>query len=339
MLPEVDIDTFWESATPFSQQMDETVIDELASLVGSFDRVYSFLMIRNGKIIHEQYHNGAKQNTLLPVRSITKRITATLTGIAIDKSYIDSLLIPISNYFPEISNPGVDPDWNTVNVYHLLNMISGMDWMEEEDLTTYENNFEDPLNFIFNRNIKYQPATYYAYNSPGIHLLSYIIERASENKMGDFAESYLFEPLDIKGYHWQADGNDVKRGGAGLELTSRDLAKIGLLYLQHGRWKNQPIISEQWIHQCLKQPIDLDTLEGNHRPGLSIGHTWWTSRYQGEIIHYGDGYGGQILLMIPKYEILVVMNRFYEVSGEENERAFNEFFSQILPRVFNSVLE
>src|SRR5687767_1654796 len=87
---EIPQDTFWEIATPSSQQMDEDALKELEATVSKLENVYSFLIIRNAKIVHEQYHNGAKSNTLLHTRSVTKRITATLVGIGIDQGHIDN---------------------------------------------------------------------------------------------------------------------------------------------------------------------------------------------------------------------------------------------------------
>lgn len=346
VLPEIAKDTFWEIVTPSSQEMNEEVILELESLVSNFDNVLSFLMIRNGKIVHEQYYNGAKANTLLHIRSITKRVIASLVGIAIDKSHIESSATAITDFFPEAQESGVDPKWQEINVYHLLNMISGMDWIEATDLGQFDKNFDDPVSFIFWRNITKEPATYFSYNSPGTHLLSYIIARSSGQIIADFAQENLFEPLGINGFNWQSDGNNVENGGAGLELTARDLAKIGLLYLQNGTFLNKEVISEEWITESLHLPVNLDTLQGSYLPGSSVeiskpgramGNTWWTSTFQGEIIHYGDGYGGQVLLLIPKYDVIVVMNRIHTVDGEQNGFAFGEFFGQILPRILESV--
>lgn len=335
---DVPPDTFWEVATPASQQMDETALQELASIVGKLDGVYSFLIVRNGKIVHEQYHNGAKQTSLLHTRSITKRITGTLVGIGIDNGNIAGQNAHIFNFFPEITNQGSGQGWDQVTVYHLLNMVSGMDWVENDDLDEYENNLNDPLKFIFGKDIVHEPETYYSYNTPGIHLLSHIVERTSADGVTDFAEKNLFDPLGIPGYEWEEDGGGVKRGGAGLELTARDQAKIGLLYLQNGEWQGQQIVSEEWIDQCFNQAISLDIIDGDHLQGISIGQTWWTRDVAGERIHYGDGYGGQILLLVPEHEIVIVMNRAYKVDAGRNNAAFESFFTQVFPAVLDSVL-
>lgn len=339
---------FWQVVSPSSQQMDENVLYGLAAAVNNFKNVKSLLIIRNGKIVHEQYLNGAGQDSLLNIASVTKRITSSLVGIAIDRKFIRSVDTHIWHYFPEIAYYGADPQWNNITVYHLVNMISGMDWIEVNDLPAFEYTFNNPnpLPMTFSRNIIHTPGTIFSYNSPGIHLLSYVIERSTRMRVGNFANATLFYPLGINKFKWQADGNKVRNGGANLSLRSRDLAKIGLLYLQNGMWQGKRILSQKWIDASLRTPINLDTLQGSYlatgpdlvsKPGMWMGNTWWTMNFNGETIHYGDGYGGQILLLIPKYNVVVVMNRLDNVSIQDNISAFNEFFSQVLPMVFASI--
>src|SRR5688572_5286571 len=88
-LPEVPIDAFWEVSAPADQVMDARVLEELRAEVRDMANIYSFLIVRNGKIVHEQYDNGANKSTLLHIRSITKRITALLMGIGIDEGFIE----------------------------------------------------------------------------------------------------------------------------------------------------------------------------------------------------------------------------------------------------------
>jgi CubicO group peptidase (beta-lactamase class C family) len=339
---------FWTVVSPSSQNMNENIIGGVGTLVSSLKNVKSFLIVRNGKIVHEQYLNGAAQDSLLNTCSITKRVTASLIGIAVDKKIISSINKPISRYFPEITYMVADPKWKNVSIYHLVNMISGMNWVEVMDIPAFENTFynPNPLPMTFSRNIAYQPGTIFSYNSPSVHLLSYIIERATKRRVADFANKNLFGPLNIKEFKWQADGNNVKNGAANLYLKARDLAKIGQLYLQNGVWQSHRVISKRWIDASLRTPINLDTLQGSFlatgpemvsKPGFSVGNTWYTMNFMGETIHYGDGYGGQMIVLIPKYQVLVVMNRQDKVSLQDNIDAFNEFFIQVLPMVIASI--
>jgi len=336
-LPEVPLDNFWEVTSPALEQMDEAVLDELGADVKEMENVFSFLIIRNGKIVHEQYHNGANKNSLLHVRSITKRVTSALVGMGIDEGYVEGLQMPLINVFPEIAEPGTGEGWDDVTLYHLLHMVSGMEWNEENEFDDYQNNQNAPLQYIFARDIVHEPGTYYGYNTPGIDLLSYVVERSYGEHLADFTEQRLFDPLGILGYEWEASGNEVKRGGTGLELTARDQAKIGLLFLQNGNWDGDPIVPSEWIGQCFNNTLSLDGIQGDHIPGISIGHTWWTREIEGVTLHFADGYGGQMLMLIPEHDVVIVMNRLYQVDATKNNEAFNSFFNQILPAVLESV--
>jgi len=337
-LTEVPIDTFWEVSSPADQQMDAAVLEDLRVEVREMQNVYALLIVRNGKLVHEQYDNGATKNSLLHIRSITKRITAFLVGVGIDEGYIEGYQAPLTNFFPEIAS-ATGVGWNEINLYHLLHMISGMDWDEDSDFADYENNQSHPLEYIFGRDIIHEPGTYFAYNTPSIDLLSYVIERSYGKKIEDFTEEKLFNPLGILQYEWEGAGNGVKRGGLGLQLTARDLAKIGLLHLQHGQWQGDQLVTSGWINLCFDDALPFDGIDGYHPFYTAIGNTWWTREFDGIKIHYADGYGGQILMLIPEHDILIVMNRNYQVDGAQNNQAFSSFYDVVLPKVLESVMD
>jgi CubicO group peptidase (beta-lactamase class C family) len=318
--------------------MDAAVLDDLRADVRDMPNVYSLVIVRNGKLVHEQYHRGATTNSLLHIRSITKRITAMLVGIGIDEGYIEGYQAPLTNFFPEITSATGD-GWGEVNLYHLLHMISGMEWNEESDFSDYQAHQNQPLAYIFARDIVHTPGSFFAYNTPGIDLLSYAIERSYLKKLEEVTDQKVFTPLGILGFEWERDGSGVTRGGLGLELTARDLAKIGLLHLRYGNWQGDQVVTPGWMSLCFDDALSFDGIDGNHGANTSIGNTWWTREFEGVTVHYADGYGGQMLMIIPEHDIVIVMNRFYDVSSSENTEAFNEFFSTVLPSVLDSVLD
>lgn len=329
---EIPEDDFWESAAPSSQQMDEDKITELESALQDANGLYSFLVIRNEKIVSETYRNGASRNTLLHLRSVTKSVTGLLTGINIYNGSLESEDVLITNFFPEMPTGS---GWEKVKAEHLLNMITGMDWTEERDLEEYENHLNDPLPYIFSKPIIHTPGTTYQYNTTSAHLLSYVLQRTTNLTPGEFSQSIVWDPLGVKGYNWEMDGNQIERGGAGLELTARDLAKIGLLFLQHGRWNTQQLVSKSWVDETWNDSLDLkDYGASGHRRNY-----WWTRQVQSTKVHFSDGYGGQVLLVAPELNLIVVTNRKYRVNENTNRKAFDEFFDELLPMVLESIEE
>ena len=335
-LPEVPLDTFWEVSAPADQQMDAAVLDDLRTKVRDMSNVYSFLIVRNGKLVHEQYNGGANKNSLLHIRSITKRITAALIGIAIDEGYIEGYQTLLSDFFPEMAS-GTGEGWDKVNIHHLLHMTSGMDWNEESDFTDYEGHVAEPLSYIFARDIVHEPGTYFAYNTPGIDLLSIVLERSYNKDFKEIVGEKLFDPMGILGYEWQEISYGVERGGTGLELTARDLAKIGLLHRQNGHWQSDQLVPPGWISLCFDKALSFDGIDGNHGANISIGNTWWTREFNGVTLYFADGYGGQMLMIIPDHNIVLVMNRKYDVDVAANAAAFEEFFDVVLPGVLDSL--
>lgn len=334
-LVEVPPGSSWQTSDPASEGMDPEVITDLETALQESGTLYSFIVIRNGKIISETYRNGASQTSLLHLRSVTKHVTGLLAGMAIDQGLIESSEDHIAPYFEDISSSS---GWADVTVNHLLNMLSGMDWREDDDLRAYENNLQDPLPYIFAKNIVHPPGTKYEYNSPGTHLVSHLIQRVSGSTKS-FAEDHLFDHLGVTGYQWEEDGQEVVRGGAGLELTSRDLAKLGLLYLQDGIWEGMQLVPESWINETLHNPISISEVGGFHRGGTGYRNFWWSDTVAGVEVNYSDGYGGQLLLLAPGYDLIVVANHKYRVEPQSNTSAFGYLFGFLLPMVFESIEE
>jgi len=336
-LPEVPLDTFWEVSAPGDQQMNAQALEDLRADVRDLPNVYSFLIVRHGKIVHEQYDNGATKNSLLHIRSITKRVTAFLVGVAIDEGYLEGYQTPLTNFFPEIASASGE-GWDKITLHHLLHMTSGMDWDEEDDFSDYEGHITEPLSYIFSRDIVHEPGTFFAYNTPGVDLLSIVLERTYNKEFKEIVQEKLFGPLGILGYEWQEMSYGVERGGTGLELTARDLAKIGLLHSQYGQWQKDHLVNAGWISFCFEDALSFDGIDGNHGANISIGNTWWTREFNGVTLRYADGYGGQILMIIPEHDIIIVMNRKYDVDAGVNAEAFEAFFDVVLPGVLESVL-
>ena len=125
----------------------------------------------------------------------------------------------------------------------------------------------------------------------------------------------------------------------GIQLTARDLAKFGLLYHNNGNWQGDPIVPSGWVNLCFDDPLSLENIEGDHADGLSIGNTWWTREFYGVNTQYADGYGGQMLMIVPEHDIIIVMNRVWNVSTNQNAKAFDEFLVTVLPAILDSVLD
>lgn len=275
-----------------------------------FEQTHSLLIHYQGVKIYEKYFNSYQANTLHEAQSITKSIQSLLIGLLLEKGYISNLEIPIFEFLKDY--PGIR--WNQVKknitLNHLLTMRSGLEWNESRvsynNILFNDSNLmmmqDDWIRFALKKKLSSPPGTLFNYSSALPILLSYIIKVASGQSNLDFVLEHLFAPLAIDFFHYQHNPKDSDIL-ADIDLTPRDLLKIGRLVLQKGQWNQQRILSETWIDFSLREHVLVD-------PGLSYGLSWWIKKInldQAEVTYYyAWGYGGQHIFIVPHVELVVV---------------------------------
>jgi CubicO group peptidase (beta-lactamase class C family) len=277
-----------------------------------FKNVESLMVYSQDKIVFEKYYNGFSKDSLHHTQSQTKSIAALLMGIAIDKGFIKSENEPVSKFFPEYFEK--DPLKSTVTICDLLTMSAGFEWEElkipfNDPKNDNANMFHSNswLNYVLNRNMACKPFTQFNYNSGCPIIVAGIIEKATKMKLDKFAEKYLFEPLEIKHYRWLKDNTGFCHAGDGLWMKPMDMVKIGIMVMNNGKWKNQQIVSSDWIEKLttpyLQTSYDI----------AKYGYFWWIRDIKlqnGNTVKQlsAEGAGGQKLYIFPEYKLIVSFN-------------------------------
>lgn len=268
------------------------------------DTIYSTIISKNGQIVFEDYYNGKTKDSLCDVQSLTKGIISILVGISIDKGYIKNVDEPIESYFPETFKTLTDKRKSKITIKHILNQTSGLAW---EGYSEHEAwlKIEDPISFVLQKKLESEPGKSYNYNSGATHLLSVIISRATGKTTLEFANDALFTPLDINEVDWQKRNKGHYDGsGLGLKMKPIDLMKIGQLLEKKGTWNNTALISEQWIEKLFDGNEKSATRWGLRNS--QHGFCWYQSKFEGNNVNYGMGYGGQFIIMIPHESLIIV---------------------------------
>ena len=271
---------------------------------------HSLLIIKDGKLVLEKYFNGFGREKLNSLKSATKSITSILIGIALDKGLIKDENQNLFVLMPEYFDQTVDKRKKEITLKHILTMSAGFDW----------NNFggkwrngwdksKEPNEFLIQEvPLRNEPGKVWNYNSALSHLLSGLIRRFSGMSTLSFAKQNLFEPLGIKKHRWQraADGNEM--GNSELFLSSRDLAKIGQLFLQNGFWNGKKIVSENWIRKSTQKYFDGFPQIGGY------GYQWHARSFGKYNSFIAAGHGGQFLIVIPDLQLIVVNTSKWNVT-------------------------
>lgn len=256
------------------------------------------------------YYHGTDEHTM---QSVSKTVTSATIGIAMARGAFKApLSTPVLHYFDETQVKNVDARKRRMTLRDLLTMTSGLDW--NEDLPYDDPNnpsdlmeaADDWVQFVIDRPMKDEPGSVFAYSSGATELLAHIFKRETGVDIENYARSHLFGPLGIRDYYWKRTPLGVVDTEGGLYLRAEDLAKIGLLYLNAGRWNGQPLMTSDWVKESLTPRIDAGE-------GFQYGYQWW-------LLPHGDakrlawlarGMGGQRLIVVPEEHLIVVSTAWH----------------------------
>ena len=288
---------FWFYSTFSEQGMDGNVLLSGLATLDNEPNLRSYLIIRNGRIVFEQYYNGATLTDSNNVHSVNKSIISALVGIALNQGFIRSVDQPISDFLPE--DMTLPDDKRNLTLRHLLTMSTGLGWREgsSEFFVTRSDNW---LQTILNIAPIELPGERFNYSTGMSHVMSMILTEATGMSTCDFAEQYLFEPLGISVEYWGSDPQGYFSGGYNFHITPRELAKFGLLYLNRGAWDGRLLVTPTWVAESTRAQIDI----GNNYAGY--GFYWWLNRIRGYDMYSAVGYAGQYLHIIPDLNMIIV---------------------------------
>ena len=324
------MDVEWPVSTPIEQGFNPEGLSQVEKMSAELDNIFALLVIRNGFIISENYYNGKSAETANHIRSITKCFLSPLIGIAIEKGFVESVNKNVLHYFPEYKESRMDSRKNEITIEHLMTMRTGFLFNEDEEIRKwiFDGKFSAEYDAL-KRKIQSQPGKIFNYDTPSVDLLSVILTKTTKQDTFSFAKDELFRPLGIENTEWERDPANYYRGGTGLVMRPRDVAKLGQLYLQKGKWRGHQIVSENWVEQSIIP-------YSKFKHGKGYCRLWWTRKTDKENLFFGWGYGGQYLIVAPKKELIVVTNTEWNLPSEQarkQESFLLELFSEIYKNV------
>ena len=292
----------WQTVSPESMGLDS---GKLATVLNTVKEnkipIHSWMVIRNGYVVLDSYFYPYDGTTLHDIASATKSITTTLIGIAADKGYL-SLDDTMLSFFPDRAIANLN-DWKQqITVRDLVTMTSGLhcddkggdEWTQAEMRAS-----DDWIQFVLDLEAIHEPGTVWAYCSPGSYMLSAILTKATGMSALEFALVNLFNPLGITEVFWPADSQGITWGWGELAMYPRDMAKIGLLWLNMGEWDGQQIVSQGWVEDAITPQIRTDR-------GQEYGYGLWLNT-GGDIFSYmASGRGGQEIAVAPEIGLVLV---------------------------------
>lgn len=315
----------WRSADPATLGLDPSLPATLeATVVRELPYLNSLLIVKGGYLVHEAYFNGYSPDDPYTLNSVTKSVVSALYGMAIADGTISGPDTTLGKALPATFEDGRYRDLAGITLGDLLRMRSGIAWDEgklEQDLSAVameggpEAGIEffnrlDITDYVLQNGVAFRPGEAWSYSSGDSNLLSAAFSALSGRSLEEYAAERLFPALGITTWDWIEDANGVNIGGIGLQLTPRDMAKFGYLYLNRGMWDGQQVIPANWVHASA-YPQSEGLFTGNSRtmPIDWYGMQWWNWKpdvFAGHRAIAAQGYAGQTVTLIPDYDLIVV---------------------------------
>ena len=315
----------WQVSSLAEQQVDVSQIsqaDQALKNDPSFVNIHTLTIVRNGKLVFDKfYHSGPfgyHKGGLTTMQSVTKSFTSLVVGIAIGHGLITGVNQTARSLLPELTTIDWSSGKDKITLKHILTMSAGFAGNEESDSLL-------PAHFakyMFAKPLAHTPGTVFDYrtaltNTLGDMLTTTLVPLHLSLKK--FMDSLLFKPLDIKNYQWvYTDKAGIPELGGGLFLAPRDMAKLGQLVLDNGKWNNRQIVPAQWIAAATRQYFHFSPRYWGELDGY--GYLFWHR----DLVSNGKtfkaiialGYSGQYVVVIPSRQVVIAITSWFP--GDKN---------------------
>jgi len=309
------LDDGWPTAAPAEVGLDPAAAEAtLAAIIGGdAGSIHSFLVVRNGRLVVEEYFHGWQRDDLHRLASCTKSVSSLLVGIAIDQGDLAGVEAPLLDFFPD-HDTSVASGWGEARLEHVLTMSLGLDWSDAE-AERFPPLDVDRHADVLGRGFAATPGSRWRYVSRDIDLLSAVLRRATGVHADVFAAEHLFVPLGMTAWDWEeARSRGYPAMSGTLKLRPRDFAKLGQMVLDEGSWRGRQIVSAAWISESTRHH------HGDPAFAEKYGYLWWRLEDPDEPPHvliYAAGKGTQYIFVVPDYDMVIVTTGGNEYNGQQ----------------------
>ncbi|MBN8785084.1 MAG: serine hydrolase [Terrimonas ferruginea] len=296
------------------------------------------VVIKDNKIVLENYYNTFWRNHIHDIRSAGKSITALLLGVAIQEGLVKNVEQDVYSLFPKEKYPFMHEDYKRVKLIHLLNMVSGLDAdSDKPERPGSEGNWmarDEWLDYLLRVPLARTPGKKWVYADINAVLIGAIIEEKSGMSLKEFARQKVFDPLEIKEFYWYTNAANQTGGAGNLYLSTLDFAKLGVLVVNKGKWGNKQLADDAYMNRLLNEN---SPAIGDYNPlADGYGMLWYRSKRKfgtREVSYlWASGNGGNHLVVVPEEKMIIAMTSNAYGSWYAHTRAYF-----ILTKLFNAL--
>jgi len=286
----------------------------------SYTRTQAFIVIQDDTVLYEKYFNGCQRESIVTSFSTAKSFVSTMIGIAIAEGKISSLNDPITGYLPELLER--DPHFAEITIRHLLNMSSGIKYLESsfvtgDDALTYY--YPDLRELALQKTvIAVKPGQHWDYNNYHPLLLGLILERVTGMDVAEYLQTKVWQPMGAEfAASWSLDSEQTafEQMASGINARAIDFAKLGRLYLNGGRINDIQVLPQEWVDWTTTPDptVDRTTFYPASMSQMVCNLThqglWWGIQMaNGDYGYLASGDHGQFIFVHPEKRIIIVRN-------------------------------
>jgi len=306
----------WPVSSIERQSVDGPLIDSLsyAIIKEKYPDVHSLLIARNDSLVYEEYFYTYKSQFRQNIQSVTKSFVSALAGIALENGEIKNINDPLCGYLADYKELVCNDQNKSITLHQVLSMSTGLEWDEAtHDYGDPRNNLShkgDPFKHLFTRRRSTQPV--FTYNSLNHSTMNAVLKSATGLDNSTEMTSRLLAPLGISSYFLGKEDYGVL---GDIELTPRDMMKLGQLYLQKGKWNGREIVPQSWVNESTSSKIAA-------KPELGYGYFWWTRDFdwKGKVVKsfFAWGYGGQYIFVVPDVQLVITLTGSHWTTDPKN---------------------
>ena len=270
--------------------------------------LHSIMILKHGEVVLEKWFNGESAEKPHVMHSVSKTFTAAAVGLAINEGKL-SLSDPVVKFFPDKLPAQPSELLKAMTVRDLLTMTCGHD-TEPARGDDWERDF-------LAWPVVHKPGEYYLYNSLGTYMLAAIVQKVTGEKLIDYLDTRLFQPLHIDRPQWDESPQGINCGGWGLYLKTEDMAKMGQLFLQEGKWNGEQIVPAAWLKEMSSYQVPSapsgTRFEDLEKAGLNKDNNEWVQGYGYQMwicrhnAFRADGFAGQYIMVFPDRDAVLVL--------------------------------
>lgn len=340
-------------STPEAEGVDSSLLNQVynkLSILPNVD-VHHLIVVRHGKVIGERHYYPYQADHLHTLYSASKTVTALAVGLAVDDGLL-KIEDKVSKYLRDKMPAKLSPALDSLTVRNMLMMSAG----RQQDLNIFMGE-ADWLSSWFAGDF-HSPGQRFSYDSMCTYALAVIVTRLTGKPLLDYVRERIFEPMHITQADWEMSPDSIATAGWGLRLQAESEAKLGLLMLHGGEWNGKQLLSREWIHDMTQRHISTRT---SPLPKLSlmqkitnffrsIWHgirSWFTGYnvdhyflgygYQIKSIQqpradifFATGYGGQLIYVVPKLDLVIAVNGRAHNYGDELKVFYDDLVEPLI---------